>query len=209
MRALKIGTTRSHRKGYVIVRTELGWELQHRDVMQRKLKRKLRTDEHVHHKDGDKRNNDLSNLEVIQAGPHKAMHMALERKYKENILCVSCGAPRWMIRHKARGLCARCVSRQKITEIKGRPPIPRKNWENGELFGFEFGGNGSKGLRKYLPECAECGRSMVDGCRGNCKGLCSACYCRARRKEKNPEVKQRRRRFRISESKTVPRAPRP
>lgn len=47
---------------------------QHRLVMERHLKRKLRTDEVVHHIDGDKHNNDVSNLIVMTQGEHAKLH---------------------------------------------------------------------------------------------------------------------------------------
>ena len=42
--------------------------------MQKSIGRKLRTEEHVHHKDGDHTNNDINNLEVISASDHGRLH---------------------------------------------------------------------------------------------------------------------------------------
>lgn len=47
---------------------------QHRAVMERVLGRKLRPDEHVHHKDGSKTNNSPENLEVLSASEHEKLH---------------------------------------------------------------------------------------------------------------------------------------
>jgi len=47
---------------------------QHRLVMERHLKRKLRPGEIVHHIDGDNHNNDVSNLKVMTQGEHAKLH---------------------------------------------------------------------------------------------------------------------------------------
>lgn len=53
----------------------------HRWLMENHLGRKLRADEDVHHKDGDKQNNVIENLEVISHGDHSTHHN-LKRTYK-------------------------------------------------------------------------------------------------------------------------------
>ena len=55
---------------------------QHRYVMEKHLKRQLRSDEHVHHKDGDKTNNALNNLEVLDCSEHQRLHMTSEQSRK-------------------------------------------------------------------------------------------------------------------------------
>jgi hypothetical protein len=47
---------------------------QHRYVMQEALGRKLEPYEVVHHKDGNRTNNHLENLEVLDASSHAALH---------------------------------------------------------------------------------------------------------------------------------------
>ena len=47
---------------------------EHRYVMEKHLGRSLRRDEVVHHKDGDKQNNDIQNLEVLSLSEHSRMH---------------------------------------------------------------------------------------------------------------------------------------
>lgn len=50
----------------------------HRCVMEAFIGRPLRKDEDVHHKDGNPRNNDLSNLEIVTRSEHARIH-AIER----------------------------------------------------------------------------------------------------------------------------------
>lgn len=51
-------------QGYVKIRTDTGWVLEHRHVMETTLGRALLAGENVHHKDGNKENNSPENLEL-------------------------------------------------------------------------------------------------------------------------------------------------
>lgn len=62
--------------------------LQHREVMEEHLGRPLARWEIVHHKDGDKRNNTPSNLEVMRQGDH-ARHHAKPIEWA-HLTCVWC-----------------------------------------------------------------------------------------------------------------------
>lgn len=46
----------------------------HRAVMEKELGRYLKPEEQVDHKDGNKKNNDISNLELKKRGPHQRDH---------------------------------------------------------------------------------------------------------------------------------------
>ena len=61
----------------------------HREVMEKSLGRKLDSSELVHHKDGNKQNNSIYNLEIKS----KAEHINHHRKQIEwtTIVCVECG----------------------------------------------------------------------------------------------------------------------
>ncbi len=67
-RKAEIGDTRWSVNGYHYTRTEDRWELTHRLLCERRLKRHLRSNERVRFKDGDKRNHTLANLEVWTVG---------------------------------------------------------------------------------------------------------------------------------------------
>lgn len=47
---------------------------EHRHLVEKKLGKKLGKNYDVHHKDGNKLNNSLDNLEVIKKGTHTALH---------------------------------------------------------------------------------------------------------------------------------------
>jgi len=64
-----IGDKRLHGNGYVKLKISEGngksdWVLEHRYVIEQSIGRKLTTKEYVHHKDGDRTNNNLDNLEL-------------------------------------------------------------------------------------------------------------------------------------------------
>lgn len=57
----------------------------HRVVMEKHLGRRLGSDEVVHHKDEDKHNNHISNLEVMTRSEHAKLHRQLEKEKKNGI----------------------------------------------------------------------------------------------------------------------------
>jgi len=67
--------------------------LEHRFIMEKILGRNLTRDETVHHKDGNRLNNSLENLEILPNGIHVTLH--LKRRVPENTeankRCPKCG----------------------------------------------------------------------------------------------------------------------
>lgn len=69
------GGRRVKEDGYVYLRVHHSEEIaEHRYVMEQFLGRKLLPDEHVHHKDENKQNNDLGNLRLMSSSEHMSYH---------------------------------------------------------------------------------------------------------------------------------------
>ena len=74
-----------------------GYVAKHRLEAEKKIGRYLRKDEIVHHKDGNKLNDDFNNIEVMTQAEHMSLHT---RKY---FGCKVDGCKR---KHRSRGYCA-------------------------------------------------------------------------------------------------------
>jgi hypothetical protein len=76
-----------------------GYTLEHRLVLSEHLGRPLLADEIVHHKDGDKLNNKISNLELVTREMHANHHRAeiseamksTYKKRRKSYTCSGCG----------------------------------------------------------------------------------------------------------------------
>lgn len=70
-----IGFERIHnRNGYVLIKTESGFVRKNIYVMEQHIGRRLLPGEVVHHIDGNKKNNDISNLRLMTNGEHTSHH---------------------------------------------------------------------------------------------------------------------------------------
>ena len=61
-------------QGYIAIKVGEKYILEHRLIMEEFLGRKLKPREVVHHKDGNKLNNNLDNLEVMDTAEHSKLH---------------------------------------------------------------------------------------------------------------------------------------
>lgn len=73
-------------KGYVLVYTPShpnaqaeGYVFEHRLVMEARLGRYLRSDEHIHHINGNRSDNQIKNLEVLNKDVHHARHASARK----------------------------------------------------------------------------------------------------------------------------------
>ena len=62
--AKPVGATHKHAGGYINEKTESGWVMQHRLVMEQIIGRPLKPAERVHHKNGKRDDNRPENLEL-------------------------------------------------------------------------------------------------------------------------------------------------
>ena len=106
-------------------RTKNNYVLAHRVIMENHLGRLLNNDEVVHHKDGNKLNNDLSNLEVMNAKEHVMKHQRLHGRKWAELQCPWCGKHfmkplnATFIQKKAKYTCCSMQCRGKMSsEIK-------------------------------------------------------------------------------------------
>lgn len=84
---------------------------EHRFIMQQHLGRKLSENEHVHHINGDRFDNRLENLQVINHREHASLHASDRRKKgwsRKHACCRRCESD--TARYGARGLCDRCFA---------------------------------------------------------------------------------------------------
>lgn len=70
-------------------KTKNNYVLFHRVVVENHIGRLLTISEVVHHKDGNKHNNDIDNLEIMLRADHARLHLSTGRTYKK-LKCPVC-----------------------------------------------------------------------------------------------------------------------
>lgn len=131
-----------HVAGYVLIHApehphanSNGYVPEHRLVMEKHIGRALHNFEVVHHRDGDKANNELSNLELMTRGGHSVHHNRRPDLVPE-VDCRACGRTfkgrRYVKDGTLQTFCSRAcywkartgIPRSKLAEVTGRIPAP-------------------------------------------------------------------------------------
>lgn len=96
------GGTISNSNGYKYIRYQGKQIEEHRLVMMKKIGRNLKSNEHVHHINGNKQDNRIENLELLTNSEHSKKHGQMRENIRECLICHKKKI------HHARGLCASC-----------------------------------------------------------------------------------------------------
>lgn len=107
----------------------------HREIMAEHLGRQLDSDEHVHHKNHDRYDNRVDNLEVKPAAEHAKQHADEWLKYPREKVCEVCGktfTPHRTKRKRAKTCSWECrnilIARtERLTKSKAAEALVRAN----------------------------------------------------------------------------------
>jgi HNH endonuclease len=85
-------------------------KLVHRDVMEQHIGRKLRRNEHVHHRNGDRYDNRIENLEILSAKDHAHHHKQRYAEIKRCRVCRTQFKPKPTKRKRAKTCSVTCAN---------------------------------------------------------------------------------------------------
>lgn len=103
------------KSGYLKVRLQGGRKLNyHRWIMEQQIGRTLKRTEIVHHRNENKLDNSMENLEIMELGDHIRHHWIGKKRLKgrwsfKHKQCLTCETTQ--IPHRANGLCIKCFFR--------------------------------------------------------------------------------------------------
>ena len=95
-----------------------GWGYLHRHKLSLKLGRWISSYEHVHHKDGNKLNNNLNNLELITISEHAAKHAIAKASKKIKKVCPRCNTIFYTLEKKNKKFCSSLCARENVKKVK-------------------------------------------------------------------------------------------
>lgn len=90
-----------------------GWIFEHRYIMEIHLGRKLKRQEIIHHIDGNKLNNNISNLKLTTQNNHMKIHNPKKITY-----CIDCGVELSYYKHNRCMKCYRLSQRKVVWPTK-------------------------------------------------------------------------------------------
>lgn len=94
------------------------WIYEHRVVMENYLGRKLTPDEHIHHINGNIKDNTVKNLQIVSKDDHIRLHKPAKKSIDRLCSLIDCDK-----KHHAKGLCKKHY----------RQTFPEKYYSNEEV----------------------------------------------------------------------------
>lgn len=150
--------------------SDRGWMLEHRYVLERVLGRRLARQDVVHHRNGDRQDNRLSNLLLVTVHSHGEQHRLFPRP---RLICKNCGRVFTVTGNQASAV--RSLQRRGIKTRNGYCSAKCRN--AGGLAALQAANGGQRRWAGHVrPTCSDCGRHPA-----HARGFCKRCYCRRRR----------------------------